>query len=608
MSSAERQNRLFRKYFAYFVVLVSGVLVVSGAVALTFSYQETRSTLAAVHREKALSAAIQIEQFLRDIERNIAWTEAPRNRGRYQPAERYVDFLKLLRRAPAITDVSWVDRNGREQIRASRLTMDNVGGGADLANDIRFRSPTPDKPYFSPVYFRKETEPYMTVAIASGTRDGGVTIVDVNLKFVWDVVSRIRVGATGYAYVVNNEGQLVSHPDISLVLQKTSLADLPQVRAALEADDPFLDQNPELIEARDTTGRAMLAAYAPIAPVNWTVLVEQPQREAYAPLIGSLIRNVLLLLLGLVVSVFASLGLARRMVEPIRALQTGAARIGEGELNSRISVSTGDELEALAQDFNNMAAQLQESYADLERKVDERTAELAVANQHKSEFLANMSHELRTPLNAIIGFSQVLREKMFGELNSKQSEYVADIHDSGKHLLSLINDILDLSKIEAGRMELEVSRFSLPETLRNAVTLIRERAARHGIRVNLDVDSQIDIFSGDERKLKQIMLNLLSNAVKFTPDGGQIDIRAVPIGTAIEIAVRDNGIGISADDQEKIFEEFRQVGRSDGRAREGTGLGLPLTRRFVELHGGKLTVESTPGSGSTFRFTLQEQP
>jgi len=230
--------------------------------------------------------------------------------------------------------------------------------------------------------------------------------------------------------------------------------------------------------------------------------------------------------------------------------------------------------------------------------------QLEVANKHKSEFLANMSHELRTPLNAVIGFSEALMERMFGELNEKQADYLKDIHESGRHLLSLINDILDLSKIEAGRMELEVSTFHLPSALSNAMTLIRERAQRHGIQLGLEVDERLAEFSGDERKFKQIMLNLLSNAVKFTPDGGKVDVLARKYNGQLEVAVRDTGIGIAPEDQALVFEEFRQAGRDRMRKAEGTGLGLALTKRFVELHGGAIRLDSTPGQGSTFSFTL----
>jgi PAS domain S-box-containing protein len=252
--------------------------------------------------------------------------------------------------------------------------------------------------------------------------------------------------------------------------------------------------------------------------------------------------------------------------------------------------------------------------ASLEQKVLERTAELEVArdqalsaNRHKSEFLANMSHELRTPLNAVIGFSEVLLEKMFGEINQKQEEYLRDILSSGRHLLALINDILDLAKIESGRLELDLSTFELPTVLNNAYALIRERAVRHGIHVSLDIDPRLWLFTADERKLKQILLNLLSNAIKFTPDGGTVLLKAVLQDDGVEVSVIDTGIGIEPEWHQKIFEEFIQVGHSLQK-REGTGLGLALTRKFVELHRGRIWVQSAKGLGSTFTFTLPFTP
>jgi signal transduction histidine kinase len=239
-------------------------------------------------------------------------------------------------------------------------------------------------------------------------------------------------------------------------------------------------------------------------------------------------------------------------------------------------------------------------------EIQEKSRQLEVANQHKSEFLANMSHELRTPLNAIIGFSEVLLERMFGELNDKQDDYLKDIYSSGRHLLTLINDILDLSKVEAGRMELEPAKFDLPSAIGNAMTLIRERAQRHGIGLAVKVEPGVTEVIADERKLKQILLNLLSNAVKFTPDGGKIDVSARRDAGDIVIAVRDTGIGIAPEDQEAVFDAFRQVGKHYTNKQEGTGLGLTLTRKFVELHGGRIWLESTPGKGSTFTFTFPE--
>jgi signal transduction histidine kinase len=246
--------------------------------------------------------------------------------------------------------------------------------------------------------------------------------------------------------------------------------------------------------------------------------------------------------------------------------------------------------------------------ARLFREIEDKGRQLEAANRHKSEFLANVSHELRTPLNAIIGFSEVLQERFFGELNEKQAEYTDDILSSGRHLLSLINDILDLSKIEAGRMELEVTTFYMPDAIENALLLIRERASRHGIKLDRVIDDRLGDFTGDERKIKQILVNLLSNAVKFTPEGGQIKVEATLGDSAMIIAVTDTGIGIAREDQEAIFEEFRQASGNYAHKREGTGLGLTLTRKFVQLHGGRIWVESELGKGSKFTFTLPINP
>jgi signal transduction histidine kinase len=283
---------------------------------------------------------------------------------------------------------------------------------------------------------------------------------------------------------------------------------------------------------------------------------------------------------------------------------------GDQEILSRLAAQA-----AIAIENATLYAQVRQYAEDLEAKVEARTRELqkantqlAAASQHKSEFLANMSHELRTPLNAIIGFSEVLLERMFGELNEKQAEFLQDILSSGRHLLSLINDILDLSKVEAGRMELHLEPFNLALAIESAMTFVRERANRHGISLGLDLDGRLGELVADERKVRQILLNLLSNAVKFTPDGGQVSVAARLAEDRAEISVRDTGIGIAPEDQGVIFEAFRQVGKGQGQKREGTGLGLALAKEYVELHGGKISVQSEVGKGSTFTFTLPVRP
>jgi signal transduction histidine kinase len=606
------RRRLLYKYVVPIIAIVVVALSASGGISIYFSYKETRNALIALQREKAIAAAAKIENFVREIEHQIGWTALPQIAEGANPLElRRFDYVKLGRQVPAITEASYVSPKGCMQVQSSRLAMDRMGECLeDLSKDPRFTVARTGKTYFGPVYFRKETEPYMAIAMRAGREGAGVTAVEVNLKFIWEVVQQIKVGQKGYAYVVDKDGHLVAHPDISLVLQKTDLSMLPQVKGAI-ASSGTADSAPDTAEARDRSGSKVLTAYARIEPLEWTVFVEQPIEEAYAPLYAPLVRIGILLLAGLVLSLLASLALARYMVRPINALREGAAAIGAGNLDQKLDVQTGDELQDLAEQFNSMAAKLQESYAGLERKVEDRTAELRntstqleIANRHKSEFLANMSHELRTPLNAIIGFSEVLGEKYFGELNEKQLDYVKDIHSSGKHLLSLINDILDLSKIEAGRMELDVAEFDMPSALQNAMTLVRERAQRSGIKLKLEAAPALGQIYADERKFKQIMLNLLSNAVKFTLEGGTVGVTARLNGALVEIAVADTGVGIAAADQEAIFEEFKQVGSDYTKKAEGTGLGLALTKRFIELHGGTIRVSSTPGKGSTFTFTL----
>ena len=256
------------------------------------------------------------------------------------------------------------------------------------------------------------------------------------------------------------------------------------------------------------------------------MFVEQPESAAFAALSSKIWKTALLIALFVLVAIALSILLARRLVRPIKRLQVAAEAIGAGAYDERIELDRRDELGALAAAFNQMAERVQELITGLERRVAERTKALEVASQHKSDFLANMSHELRTPLNAIVGFSQVLKQKLFGEVNEKQDEYLDDILTSADHLLALINDILDLSKVEAGQVELETGLFSLREALERGVVMVRERAMKNGVQLDLELDPAVDLVEGDERRIRQVVFNLLSNAVKFTPSGGRVDVSA----------------------------------------------------------------------------------
>ena len=616
--AARFPERLTWKYVAVFASLVVAALLASGLTEAYFSYQDNRRSLTRIELEKASSAGALIEQYFRGLHTQISdAARPPANQGSAGLAQRRLDYERLLIRERAISSVRYLDAAGREQLRVSRYTLNRQGPGRDDSSTRAFLDARSRGTFYSPIYFLRGSRPHMTLSVRESPPGNGVVAAQIDLQFVEGIIKQARVGPAGYAYAVDSQGRLVAHPSIDLVLARADFSRLPQVRAALSGSTRTAGS--AATTGRSRQGTKVLSAFQRVATPGWRVFVEEPLSEAYAPLESALVRTALLLVAFLALAMVTSIVLARRMVRPIKSMQIAAARVGEGELEHRIAVGSNDELGKLGEEFNRMAARLQDSYAGLEDKVAERTRELGSAlaeldeksrqlegiSRHKSEFLANMSHELRTPLNAIIGFSEVLREQMYGELNERQLEYLDDVLLAARHLLSLINDVLDLSKIEAGRMELDLSEVSLPETLETGLTMHEERANQGGVTLALAVDPKEIVVQADERKLRQVLFNLLSNAVNFTPPGGRVDVTARVTDGVVEVAVADSGSGIAPEEQDLIFEEFQQASRSNGGPRpEGTGLGLPLARRFIELHGGRLWVESGPGQGSTFRFTL----
>jgi signal transduction histidine kinase len=957
---ATARGRLFRKYVAFFVAAIALALLINGASEIWFSYQEHKASLIRIQHEQAEAAAAKIGQFIREIESQIGWTtQLPWAAGALE--QRRFDALRLLRQVPAITELAQLDAAGREQLRVSRLAMDVVGSGTDYSKDPKFTEAVAHKIYYGPVYFRRESEPYMTLAMAGARRDAGVSVAEVNLKFIWDVVSQIKVGERGQAYVIDAESRLIAYPDISQVLRNTDMSRLAQVQAARAG----ASGEPQDVQvAQDLRGRTVLTAYAPVPPLNWLVFVELPRAEAYAPLYGSIQRSGALLLAALIFAIVAGLVLARRMMVPIQALRAGAARIGGGDLAQRIAIKTGDELEGLADQFNEMAGRLQESYADLETKVEVRTKELSealeqqtatsevlrvissspgelesvfqamlengtrlceatfgtmyfregdafravamhgappaytearlhalirpgphnglgrimqtkkvvqiedvaadrayserdpirvssvelggvrtllcvpmfkesevigaiaiyrqemrpftdkqielvqnfaaqaviaientrllnelrartdelgrsvgelralgevgqainstldvetvlrtivtkavelsttdagaiyvfdeerqefrlratygmseamiaaitdrhigigdanigataqrrepmqiadlreapasalndiilgagyrallivpllrpdrtvgllvvrrrepgafpqstvdlletfadqsvlaiqnarlfreieekgreleLASRHKSQFLANMSHELRTPLNAILGYSELILDNIYGEPSERMRGVLERVQSNGRHLLGLINAVLDLSKIEAGQLTLSINDYSLKEVVQSVFVAVESLATAKRLALKVDVPAALPTGRGDEQRIVQVLLNLVGNAIKFT-EAGEVAIAASVENGAFTVAVRDTGPGIADADQTRIFEEFQQVDNSSTRSKGGTGLGLAISKRIIEMHGGRIWVESKQGQGSTFSFSL----
>jgi len=944
-----RRRGLFAKYFLSLVGIVTLVLLINGLLDMWFSYGTAREALGRLQQEQANSASDKVGQFITEIERQIGWTTHPQWAAAPVDQRRF-DFIRLQRQVPAITELMQIDGQGREQLKVSRLAMDMVGSNADLSGDPRFTEVQNKRVWYSPVYLRKESEPYMSISLARTGRRAGATAAEVNLKLIWDVVNAIKAGDKGYAYVVDRDGRLIAHPDISLVLRNTNMGKLEQVSAALDTlreGKPLTGDSARFGKALD--GTPVLSSVAAIPGLGWLVFVEQPTAEALQPLFTSLWQTIALLALGLGIAALGAWFLSRRMTAPIQALSVGAARLGGGDLGHRIEVRTGDEVEALATNFNRMAGQLEESYADLEKKVETRTAELSealeqqtataeilraisqsptdvqpvldvvvsaagrfcgatdalillrdgdevvvaahegdltatfyrrqlsrssiggraiidgrtvhipdiaaaeaaeftaaaalarehkwrasiwapmmregiavggiglrkteagaftprqielletfaaqaviaienvrlftelrdsleqqtataeilrvisqsptdvqpvldvvvkaalrfcgaenagiflrqgndlimpahggplpapiglhieidrrtvmgrclvdgrtihlpdfakldplefdkaielsrqlrfqsalaapllregvaiggiilrkekagaftprqielleafaaqaviaienvrlfteiqeksrqleIASQHKSQFLANMSHELRTPLNAILGYTEMMADGLYGDIGVKAQGVLERVQSNGRHLLGLINDVLDLSKIEAGQLVLAVEPYSVADMVGTVVAATESLARAKGLALETAVAAGLPTGTGDARRLSQVLLNLVGNAIKFT-DQGSVEIRAARRDGFFELGVVDTGLGIKPEDQARIFDEFQQVDDTSTRKKGGTGLGLSISRKIVELHGGRITVESTVGKGSTFTVII----
>jgi signal transduction histidine kinase/ActR/RegA family two-component response regulator len=590
---------LFRKYVVMFVAIVSLALAINGVSDIWFSYHEQQDLLVRIQREQAKSAADKIGQFLNDITAGLVW-ETQLSLSDSTLDEWQFDAVRLFRQVPALTEIVQLDAMGREQYRMSREAPDVIASHTDHSQEAAFIQAMANKVYYGPVYFIDESQPYMTIAMAGVRPEYGVIVGQVNLTFIWDVVSQIQVGKHGQAYVVDQAARLIAHPDISQVLRKTDMSGLAQVHAARVAKSNGLPDQP--LQGVNIGGRHVLSAYSEVTPPGWLVFAELPIDEAYAPLYDSALRSGIVILVALVLAIFAGLLLARRMVVPIRALRDGAVRIGSGDLGQRISINTGDELEALGDQFNSMAARLQESYAGLEGKVEERTRQLEAANQAKSRFIAAASHDLRQPLHALGLFVAQLHGRLRA---AERSQIIGRIEEALSAMNELFSALLDISKLDAGATTVNITVFPVGQLLAHAETTFAGAAREKKLSFRaLPSDAWV---KSDFILLEQILFNLITNALRYTRSGGVV-VGCRKRGDRLRIEVWDSGIGIAADQHDKIFGEFYRLGEPDRDRRAGLGLGLAIVDRLCRLLDHPIEVKSTVGKGSVFAVTVPVAP
>lgn len=615
--SGRRRERLVRHYFYVSLILISCGLVTSGILDIYFHYQESREQLVLLQHEVASGAAFKIEQFIHEIEAAMKATIKSREIAEKGLSQDYrFELKKLLFLEPAITEAVAVDSQNVVRVYVSQLTSD-LHSRLDIPVPQAFDQAKQGKVYLSPVYFVRNSEPYITLAVPIERFPGeiiGVLEAEVNLKYVWDVVSNIRIGKAGHAYAVSRSGDLIAHPDISLVLQRPSMASLQQVQAAFRTPSDVIKRT--AMVSSNLQGEKVFTSSAVIPALDWAVLIEQPVEEAYQPLYASILRTSSLLLIGLGLALLASLFLARRVVRPLGRLRQGVERIAKGDLDFRLKLNTGDEIEILAEEFNKMAVALGAAYTGLEEKIRERTQELVIANEKlkeldklKSRFLSNVSHELRTPLTAIDGLTANMMDGITGQLNDKQLEYLTDIRASTDRLARLIEDLLDLSTIEKGRVGLKPETLSIEDLIREVASSLRPVVGEKLIQIQVgSVDPGLTAWA-DRDRIAQVLTNLIANAMKFTPVQGQVVISAHRRSSLwAEVSIADTGSGIPLEEQEKIFDEFYQISRSGREKSQGVGLGLAISKDLVEMHGGKIWVESEISRGSTFHFTVPTRP
>jgi signal transduction histidine kinase len=603
-AAAPRQN-LFTKYMVATTLVVCLLLAATNGTHLYLSTMRSVAQIEALQRSEASATAVSIGHAIEEIVDEMRWVSLPTAaEGPGELEARRLDFVKLLRQVPAIAEISWYGIDGTQRLRVSRVAIDHMNPGTQARSQpFPFESAV-GKPYYGPVHFRGGSEPYMNIAVRLPS--GAVVVVELNLNFIGDLVQAVKIGNAGVAFVTDARGMLIAHPDATLVLRRTNLAPTREFTDSLAADGPpKRERGLRHVFVDGLQGQPVLASRAKVDPLGWSVFVELPREEVLAPLYRAIYADLGVLLAALLVSVLAGFLLARRMVRPIRALQVGAAAIGAGQLDHRIDVRTGDEIEALASDFNLMTQRLRDSYATLEQKVAQRTAEVSDqravaerADRAKTRFLAAASHDLRQPMHALNLYLGALSMQ---QLTEPGRRVLVNVRQCAAAMSSLLEALLDISRLDADAMDLKVHDFRLADLLARLEVEFLPQARAKGLRLRVAKSSAW--VRSDEAVVERIMRNLVTNAIRHS-QSGTVLVGCRHVGQLLRLAVYDQGPGIPDDQRELIFEEFYQLANPERDRTKGLGLGLSIVKRLASLLDASVALKSVVGRGTMFGLDL----
>ena len=588
------RRMIFRRYALIISAALAGTLCLYALVEIAFSTRGNVRRAQEFHVSEARALVGRVSFFFEEIQRNfVAVGSFPWNRG-LPVTDRMGEYQRLMRLLPAVREVVLADEKGAELFFVSRTDPDRVASGR-VVDTTLFEGVRAGGARFSAVkHERAGSAPYVQIAFRDRAQPGVFALATVNLQFVSEELARMHRRGKENAYLLDAEGRLVAHSDVSLPLKASAL------------DGSLLGRVGSEVEGsrwlRDEGGTLALSVWRKLENPPWTVVVESPWQEALGPVLAALFRALVFIAIAIAGAVFISRWLADRMARPVVTLKEGAEKFGAGALDHRIDLRTGDELEELANEFNVMAAQIQDYTTGLERKVDEKTARLQEAMRARALFLAAASHDLRQPLYAI----SILADTMALEMPPGAAQtMLAKQRQAIGVLRELFDNLLDLSRFESGEIRPRLRDVRLREVFAPVAVDHEVLCEAKGLQwVNEVEDAWVRT---DPELVRRLAGNLLSNAIRYTP-AGRVSLVARVVDGEVSVTVSDTGVGISPADQQRVFEEFVQLD-NPGRDRDrGVGLGLAIVARIDRLLGGRLALDSQPGRGTRMTFHIPLAP